>query len=275
MNYRHSYHAGCFADVLKHVILIELIKSLKQKDKPFFYLDTHAGRGLYDLASAAALKTQEADFGIKRLLELNKRKIPEVLKDYMATIKACQHTETEYPGSPLIVRELMRPDDRMFLTELHPEEFALLKDLFSRDSQVVVQHQDAYQGLKALLPPTPRRGLVLIDPAFEVTDEFERIIKGLKEALSRWQNGIYAIWYPIKDKANVSNFKRKIKNLNLPYVNISLQIFGDEEEGLTKTGVVIINPPYQFEAIMKKIMPELSRLLADNGAGEYKIESFE
>lgn len=270
MNYRHEYHAGCFADVLKHVILIEIIKSLKLKDKPFFYLDTQAGRGLYDLNSVAALKTQEADFGIKKIMRQDH--VPQGLEDYLKIIKSCQHQPSEYPGSPLIARQLLRQDDRMVLTELHPEEFALLKDLFTRDPQVIVQQQDAYQALKAWLPPTPRRGLVLIDPAFEVADEFERIIAGLKAALLRWQTGIYMIWYPIKDKASVANFKRKLKNLKLPWLNVSLQIFPDEDEGLTHTGVAILNPPYQLDKTLKKIIPELWRILSVENAGNYKIE---
>lgn len=269
MNYRHPYHAGSFADVFKHIILIEIIKSLKQKDKPFFYLDTHAGRGLYDLNSIEALKTHEADFGIKRLWA--QAKLPQSFNDYLNVIKACQQNPNVYPGSPLIVRHLLRDDDRIVLTELHPEEFALLKDLFAHDRQVIVQQQDAYQGLKALLPPTPRRGLVLIDPAFEVEDEFKRMLNGLKEAIARWQTGIYAIWYPIKDKAAVNHFKRKLKNLGLPFLILSLQVAPDTEPGLNATGVAILNPPYQLDEKLKKIMPSLCRILSEE-QGSYKFE---
>jgi 23S rRNA (adenine2030-N6)-methyltransferase len=272
MNYRHTYHAGNFADVLKHIILIEIIKSLKQKDKPFFYLDTQAGRGIYDLNSEAALKTQEADFGVKKIMR--QPNIPQGLEAYVELIKSCQKTPDTYPGSPLIVRQLLRDQDRMVLTELHPEEFALLKDLFNRDRQVVVQQQDAYQALKAWLPPTPRRGLVLIDPAFEVIDEFDRVIKGLKEALERWQTGIYMIWYPIKDKPSVHQFKRKLKNLGLPLLNVTLQIFPDEAEGLAATGVAILNSPYQLDKTLKKIIPDLWKMLSPEGVGAYEIESF-
>lgn len=272
MNYRHAYHAGNFADVLKHVVLLEIIKSLKQKDKPFFYLDTHAGRGMYDLAGALALKTHEADSGIKRLLKL--KAIPALLEDYMNTVKACQHSPNDYPGSPMLVRALMRPEDRMALSELHPQEYALLKELFDRDRQVLTFQQDAYQSLRALLPPTPRRGLILIDPPFEVTDEFELILKGLKEALLRFKTGIYAIWYPIKDQYEVTRFIKKLEHLGLPLVNVTLQPFANTEKaGLNETGMVIVNAPWQLDVTLQKIIPVLWKALSPNGVGKYKIET--
>ncbi|MCX7123349.1 MAG: 23S rRNA (adenine(2030)-N(6))-methyltransferase RlmJ [Gammaproteobacteria bacterium] len=273
MNYRHAYHAGSFADVLKHLILVELIKCLKQKEKPFFYLDTHAGRGIYDLAGIPALKTHEADSGIKRLLALEK--IPFALADYMSAVKACQSSPRDYPGSPLLVRQLMRPGDRMALTELHPQEFECLKTLFARDSQVLFFLQDAYQGLRALLPPTPRRGLVLIDPAFEVTHEFDCIISGLEDALRRFQNGIYAIWYPIKDRYGVARWMRQLKALNVPFLNVSIQPEADSEsERLRETGVVILNPPWQFDLTLKKIIPSLLDVLSSDHRGQFHIDHY-
>ena len=270
MNYRHAYHAGSFADVLKHLILVELIKSLKQKEKPFFYLDTHAGRGMYDLASIPALKTHEADLGIRRLQAL--AVLPAELADYMAVVKACQSLPTDYPGSPMLVRKMMRPGDRMVLSELHPQEYAELKALFAYDSQVVMLHQDAYQGLKALLPPTPRRGLILIDPAFEVTDEFERIIKGLSDALRRFQNGIYAIWYPLKDPYAVTHFMRKLRALGFPLINVSIQPAADtESDRLNETGVVIINPPWQLDLALKAMLPPLLQVLSPDGRGQFNV----
>jgi 23S rRNA (adenine2030-N6)-methyltransferase len=270
LNYRHVYHAGNFADVLKHFILVELIKSLKQKEKPFFYLDTHAGRGMYDLSSVAAMKTREADAGIKRLQSL--ARIPAELIDYLAVVKACQGSPADYPGSPMLVRKLMRPGDRMALTELHLQDYTSLQTLFSRDRQVLTFHQDAYQSLRALLPPTPRRGLILIDPAFEVTDEFSQIIKGLKEALLRFQNGIYAVWYPIKDRFEVTQFMRKLKALGQPLLNITLQPSANiETDRLNESGVVIINPPWQLEATLRKALPELLKALSPDGGGQFSV----
>ncbi len=263
MNYRHAYHAGSFADVLKHVVLVEIIKILKQKEKPFFYLDTHAGRGCYDLASVEAGKTGEAESGIQCLLHEN---LP-LLLDYINTVKACQHKPSDYPGSPLLVRKLLRATDRMVVNELHPQELLLLQALFARDRQVQVTAMDAYQTLKALLPPTPRRGLVLIDPAFEVEDEFDRIIAGLREALQRWTTGIYAIWYPIKVEHEVDRFIRKIEKFQLPFMALHLQVLAhDGSSALKATGMVILNPPYLLESHLQKILPVLSKALsAKNG----------
>lgn len=273
MNYRHAYHAGNFSDVLKHVVLIEIIKRLQQKDKPFFYLDTHAGRGMYDLNGVHALKTHEADNGIRRLMKL--ADIPSCLQDYINTVKATQQSLDDYPGSPMIVRQLMRVDDRMVLTELHPQEYELLKELFCRDRQVVVQLQDAYQGLRALLPPTPRRGLILIDPAFEVIDEFELLVEGVKEALKRFATGVYAIWYPLKDKAYVQQFLRKMKNTELPLINVTIKPFADGvTEGLNETGVLIVNPPWQLDLSLREIIPILWKILSPEREGGYKVESF-
>lgn len=271
LNYRHAYHAGNFADVLKHVVLIELIKCLKQKDKPFFYLDTHAGCGLYDLAGVPALKTNEAEAGIKRLQALDK--IPPLLEDYMNTVKSCQYGPNDYPGSPSLVRALLRADDRMALSELHSQDYERLKELFTRDRQVLTFHQDAYQSLKALLPPTPRRGLILIDPAFEVKDEFDRIIDGITEALQRFKTGIYAIWYPVKDEREVARFQRKLKKFGLPIVNVTIESFKNNESGkLNETGVAIINPPWRFDETLRKILPVLCKALFITNIGRYTID---
>ena len=271
MNYRHTFHAGNFADVFKHVVLIELIESLKQKDKPFCYLDTHAGRGLYDLKSEAAEKTLEYENGVARLLNAT---LSESLQKYVALVMSCNSESLRYyPGSPYLVKNLLREADRMVLSELHEEEYQLLKDVFYRDRQVAMHHLDAYLGLKAFLPPTLRRGLVLIDAPFELKDEFKRIIDGLKQALKRWDTGIYAIWYPIKDKLEVQAFIKQVKILGKPYLNMSLQPFADDYAfGLNATGMLIINPPWQFDKTMDKILPELWRVLSVNGQGNYHSE---
>ncbi len=272
MNYRHVYHAGGFADVLKHFILVELIKCLKQKDKPFFYLDTHAGCGMYDLSSVSALKTHEADAGIKRLQGLSS--MPVELLDYLAAVKACQQSAHDYPGSPMLVRQMLRAEDRMALTELHPQEYAALKTLFAHDAQVAISHQDAYQGLKALLPPIQRRGLILIDPAFEVSDEFDRIIQGLQVALKRFRQGIYAIWYPIKDRFAVARFMRQLRALDQPLLNVTIQPAADtESERLNETGVAIINPPWQLDVTLHAAIPKLLQLLSPDGRGRFSVSS--
>jgi 23S rRNA (adenine2030-N6)-methyltransferase len=189
MNYRHAYHAGNFADVHKHAVLTLLLAHLCRKETPFHILDTHAGIGRYDLSGVEAGKTGEFEGGIARLLAGADHPL---LADYLARVRA----ENEdgalrfYPGSPLIARASLRPDDRMTLVELHPEDAETLRALFKRDRQVTIREEDAYQALKACLPPKERRGLVLVDPPYEVKDEFQRMVKGMGEALRRWPTGV-------------------------------------------------------------------------------------
>lgn len=263
MNYRHIYHAGNFADVFKHSILTLLIQSLLRKEKPFCYLDTHAGIGVYDLQSIEAQKTKEYESGIELLLKCKNH--PSELDAYLDVVKKLNlhcHTRTEtgakssvgtirlYPGSPYIVRNLVRPCDNLILLELHKEDVVVLKQQFFNDKQVAVHHYDGYQGLKAFLPPKERRGLVLIDPPFENKDEFDRIIFSLKIGLSRWSTGIYAIWYPIKDPLAISKFKRDLKALNIQNILINEMVVCEENDLsdlFIGCGMVIINSPWQID----------------------------
>ncbi len=260
MNYRHAYHAGNFADVLKHILLIELIRCLQQKEAPFFYLDTHAGTGLYNLNSLSALKTGEAAFGIKRILSAPK--LPACLTDYVNTVKACQASPHDYPGSPLIARHWLRSHDRMAAVELHTMDCEALQSLFKKDPQVKVLHQDGYLSLKALLPPKERRGLIFIDPPFEDKDEFKHILSAIKIALQRFKTGVYAIWYPIKNTREVAHFMQQLELLGQPLFNITLDILsGTLPQGLNDTGVVIVNPPWRLPETVKALMPQLSKIL--------------
>lgn len=273
MNYRHIYHAGSFADVFKHIVLIALIRALSRKEKPFCYLDTHAGVARYDLFALEAKKTQEAQNGIFKLpLEKN---LPQLAAEYVQIITAFNQENSQlqfYPGSPRIVRPLLRSADRMILTELHPRDFDKLKQEFLRDRQVLVQQQDAYQALKAFLPPKERRGLVLIDPPFEKMDEFKQIIAGLKNALERWATGVYAIWYPLKDKIEIEKFYRSLKNLNKNTLIAELNIYPkDVMMGLPGCGMAIINPPYQLDVTLKEVMPWLWSVLAIDKSGGHEL----
>ncbi len=260
MNYRHAYHAGNFADVLKHILLIELIRSLQQKEAPFFYWDTHAGTGLYNLNSLSALKTGEAEFGIKRLLSAGQ--LPPCLTDYVNTVKACQHSPHDYPGSPLIARSWLRPQDRMTATELHPMDCEALQSLFKKDPQVKVLHQDAYLAIKAFLPPKERRGLLFIDPPFEDKNEFKHLLSAMKIALQRFKTGVYAIWYPIKNTRDVAQFLEQLRSLGLPLFNITLEVGKSTlPQGLNETGIVIVNPPWRFPKTVKAMLPAISKAL--------------
>jgi 23S rRNA (adenine2030-N6)-methyltransferase len=215
MNYRHSYHAGNFADVFKHSILTLLIQKLSQKEKPFCYIDTHAGTGCYDLRSRETQKTKEYLSGIAKVI--TQEEYPSDLEKYFAIIKQLNAGTSDlhyYPGSPYFVSKLLRSQDRMILMELHKEDAQILKQNFSNNKQIIVHHYDGYLGLKAFLPPKEKRGLVLIDPPFEEKDEFTKIITGLKTALERWRNGIYAIWYPIKDQTAAADFLAQLQALS-------------------------------------------------------------
>ncbi|WP_142848849.1 23S rRNA (adenine(2030)-N(6))-methyltransferase RlmJ [Telmatospirillum sp. J64-1] len=266
MNYRHIYHAGNFADVFKHGVLALILEHLKRKDTPFRVYDTHAGIGRYDLSAVQANKTGEYRDGILRLME--GEPIPE-LAPYLAAVAAenPQGGIGIYPGSPRVARHLLRPQDKLVLVELHPEDCGTLKRLFGRDAQTAVHHMDAYTALKALLPPPERRGLVLIDPPFEVRDEFDRILKGVAEALRRWKTGIYAIWYPIKGREPVDRFLDRLGALADKAFTAEMLIHGnDDPTRLNGCGIAVLNPPWQLDEVLQGVLPQiLDRLDAPEG----------
>jgi len=280
LSYRHSYHAGNFADVFKHVILTLLIEALKRKESPFCYLDTHAGAGRYDLASAAAQKNREYAGGIGSLWKIL-NPAPEV-RDYISIIQAFNGCETSgkrvplrhYPGSPRIVRTLLRPQDRMVLTELHPSDFEILKTEFKGDRQVAVHRLDGYQGLKSFLPPKERRGLVLIDPAFENSGEFNLLVEYLLMAVRRWATGIYALWYPLMAGYPIARFRQAIVDSGIPKVLLTeLSIYPEDNPlGLNGCGMLIVNPPWLIDEQLKRLLPWLWTALSINRQGGYQLE---
>jgi 23S rRNA (adenine2030-N6)-methyltransferase len=259
MNYRHGYHAGNFADVLKHTALCELLRLLTAKDKKLFVLDTHAGAGGYDLSGSQARRTGEAETGIVRLAGLPRAGMPAAVVRYLAAVTAYDRKFgpaggqlRRYPGSPRLVRAALRPGDRFIACELHPEEALLLKREFAGDRAVEVRQADGYKALKALLPPVERRGLVLIDPPFEMPDEYEHLLRALRQGVRRFATGCYAIWYPIKDEAaralaaDLAAFK--------PLV-LELRLDGIAPGKLAACGLAVINPPWRFEEAMREALP--------------------
>lgn len=272
MNYRHSYHAGNFADVLKHAVLARLIEYLKRKDKAFRVIDTHAGSGFYDLQSEAALRTGEWVDGIGRL---RKAQLSEaatgLLTPYLEAV-ATANPDGDlrfYPGSPAVSRHLLRKQDRLSLVELHPAEAKRLRELFEGDFQARVIELDGWLALGAHLPPKEKRGLVLIDPPFEEQGEFDRMLDGLINAYSRWPGGIYALWYPIKDRKAVANFRADLKEAGIPKTLDIWQMVraATGEPRLDGAGVVIVNPPFTLADEMQSLLPELTRILGkDAGA---------
>jgi|SRR5579862_727983 len=276
MNYRHVYHAGSFTDVIKHVVLTALINSLAKKDSPFCYIDTHAGAGFYDLFSDSAKKTNEFTNGIEKIIQHDNP--PALIKTYLHCVHDINNRLTGskyaslryYPGSPLIARCLARKNERIIACELQPQEYQALKTTFANDKQVAVHHTDGFMGLKAFLPPTERRGLVLIDPPYEDPDEFTRIVHALPPALKRWETGLYAIWYPIKEKAQVERFYRVLKDtIKQPIFAIELTIFPYLPNHLNGCGVVVINPPWQFDQTINDILPWLWKALTINEQGGF------
>ncbi|MBN1684535.1 MAG: 23S rRNA (adenine(2030)-N(6))-methyltransferase RlmJ [Gammaproteobacteria bacterium] len=278
MNYRHIYHAGNFGDVFKHVLLLHLIETLKNKLTPFCYLDTHAGIGLYDLQSIEAQKTQEHHYGIDKILALDS--VPAFLDPYRKLI--CEYNKclstangacSFYPGSPLLVRQLLREQDRMILCELHPDDYQKLKRQCYVDKRIHVHHQDGYACLNALLPPQERRGLVLIDPSYEVVDELEQVVFSLKLALKKWPTGIYAIWYPLKDNLPINLFLKKIRDrIHQNVLLAEMSVFHLRNiAGLTGCGMLIINPPWHIEILFKKIVAWLWDQLAVDRKTRYRV----
>ncbi len=267
MNYRHAYHAGNFADVVKHALLTLVLAHLKKKDTAFAVVDTHAGIGRYDLGGVEAGKTNEYQDGIGRLLASDD--LPDSLTDYVAAIRALNPDWPQmryYPGSPRIARHMIRPQDRLALVELHPEDAETLKREFRGDRQVGVHAQDAYVALKALLPPKEKRGLVLIDPPFEIKDEFRQIAKGLGEALRRWPTGIYGVWYPIKETETVDRFLAEAAALGRPCFAAELFRYPpDDPTRLNGTGMLVINPPWQLDQALADLLPVLAQRLQAQG----------
>jgi len=277
MNYRHAYHAGNFADVVKHAVLVRLVEYLKQKDKAFRVIDTHAGIGLYDLGSEEAGKTGEWQGGIGRLLDA--RLSPEAEALLQPYLDAVRETDTSgelysYPGSPLITRRLLRKQDRLSAIELHPQDFQLLKELFAEDFQVRVTQLDGWLALGAHLPPKEKRGLVLVDPPFEKEGEFQRLVDGLERAHRRWPGGIYALWYPIKDRNAVAGFRQALADAGIPkIIDIRFEIRqSSREPRLDGTGMIVVNPPYTLERELRVLLPALHGLLAEEKGAGWSLE---
>jgi 23S rRNA (adenine2030-N6)-methyltransferase len=266
VNYRHGYHAGNFADVLKHLALCELLRLLTVKDKKLFVLDTHAGVGGYDLAGELASRTGEAEAGIARLMAMPRAGMPAAVARYLAAVAAYDRkfgppggALRRYPGSPRLVRAALRPGDRFVACELHPPEALSLKREFAGDRAVEVQQADGYRVLKAMLPPVERRGLALIDPPFEAADEFDRLARALRQALRRFAIGCYAIWYPIKDEEAVAGFVATLAGLKAMTLELRLPPSADGK--LSACGLAVINPPWKFEEAMAEALPWVAAAL--------------
>jgi 23S rRNA (adenine2030-N6)-methyltransferase len=293
LSYRHAFHAGNHADVLKHVVILELLRYLGQKDTPCMYIDTHAGAGVYALDSAYAAKNAEYETGIAKLWD--RKDLPPSLARYVRLIKEMNPSGRMryYPGSPYCADKTMREQDRLRLFELHPSEIKILEENFrkveahaaaqgqrppTRGRRVMIQRGDGFEGLRALLPPPSRRGLVLIDPPYEDKYDYRRVRDTLKDALARFATGTYAVWYPVLQRMESRQLPEKLKHLPPHgWLNVTLSISTPAPDGfgLHSSGMFVINPPWTLEATLRELMPYLVTVLGtDSGAG-FTIESGE
>ncbi|MCH9764695.1 MAG: 23S rRNA (adenine(2030)-N(6))-methyltransferase RlmJ [Alphaproteobacteria bacterium] len=276
MNYRHAFHAGNFADVLKHVVLTRAIVYLKKKSAPFRVVDTHAGVSVYDLTNEAATKTGEWRNGIGRLIDA--KFAPDVialLAPYLQAV-ATENPPAElirYPGSPKLVAHLLRADDRLIANELHPEDHKALRREFVRSTQVKVMRQDGWRVLKAVLPPKERRGITIVDPPFEAAGEFDRLVQSIRDHHQRFETGTLILWYPIKDCKRVAKFHNQIKDLKVNRCLVcELKIDAFDVGGPVKaTGLVVINPPYALFDELQMLLPVLCTTLGRSAAANYEL----
>ncbi|MDQ1213149.1 23S rRNA (adenine(2030)-N(6))-methyltransferase RlmJ [Pantoea anthophila] len=269
LSYRHSFHAGNHADVLKHTVLSLIITALKEKEKPFFYLDTHAGAGRYQLSGEHAERTGEYLEGIARIWQ--QPDSPDLLQPYFDAIAALNRSGTlrYYPGSPLIARHLLREDDKLQLTELHSSDYPLLRNEFSKDKRARVDRADGYQQLKAKLPPLSRRGLVLIDPPYEMKSDYQAVVKGIQEGYKRFSTGVFALWYPVVLRQQIKHMLRDLEATGIRNIlQIELATRPDSDQrGMTASGMIVINPPWKLAQQMETLLPWLHQKLVPAGTG--------
>lgn len=292
MNYHHIYHAGNFADIFKHIILCLCLEKLHEKSTAFFALDTHAGIAKYDLENEKSLKTAEAQNGIKKILQQqNFRQIlPERYLKILAKLNRCEITELAnkikfYSGSPIIIKDYLRADDKAIFAELNREDFIQLKRSFAGNKKFAILNEDGFHLLKSKLPPLEKRGLVIIDPAFEkdqsvVSNDYEKIIEGLKEANKRFAHAIYLLWYPIINKEleqnNLADFYQKIKALNFDkkmHITFNLGKNAENQEKMTACGMFIFNAPWQLDEKLKIILPQILEILKEGENSNFEISN--
>jgi 23S rRNA (adenine2030-N6)-methyltransferase len=283
MNYRHAFHAGGFADVIKHIVLVRMLTYLQEKPAAFRVIDTHAGAGVYDLTSDEAQRSGEWLTGIARVMQarFSETTLP-LVAPYLDIVRAFNAPRElkAYPGSPLIARALLRPQDRLTACEVEPKARKRLIEALRRDTQARVVDLDGWTALPAFVPPKERRGLVLIDPPYEQKDEFERLATGFAEAFAKWPTGSYLLWYPVKSRRATDTLARHVadaiaagptpgKCLRLEF-SVAPQAAGT---ALVSTGLLIVNPPWTLMGELKAILPELEKPLGQGGAGRFRLET--
>ena len=278
LSYRHAFHAGNFADVVKHAVLTRLLTALARKDKPFAVVDTHAGAGVYDLRTPAARKTREHELGVD--LFWMREDTPTALLPYREAIAACnpdlapRHAPRFYPGSPFLFQRLLRAHDRLVLTELQQDESTALAQRFADDRRVRVHRREAFEALATFLPPPERRGLVFIDPSYELVDEWRRVVAALSGAHRRWATGVLAAWYPIQLRQTVERFLNQLSESGMRSILVAelYPLPTDVGRRLNGSGMVIVNPPWRLDEDLRGILPWLHAVLDPQGQGGWRTE---
>lgn len=275
LSYRHAFHAGNHADVLKHVVLREVLKYTLQKNKPFSYIDTHAGAGLYHLDEGYAIQNAEYAEGIDKLIAA--QALPPALAEYVAQVLAYQNGNSRlYPGSPLIAQDLLRADDKMRLFELHPGDLDLLLSNFhGQGKQVKIEKISGFSGIKACLPPPSRRAVVLIDPPYEDKQDYQYVVNCVQESLNRFATGTYMVWYPLLQRPEPLEMVEKLKQRNTAnWLNVAMAIEAPSEDGygMYGSGLTLINPPWTLPDTLKAIMPVMTQLLGRDKTAYYTLD---
>jgi len=277
LSYRHAFHAGNHADVLKHFIELHLLQYLNQKDKPYWMIDTHAGAGMYALDQGYAAQNAEYMSGIARLMQRDD--VPVALADYVALVRGLNPGgELKiYPGSPWIAMQTLRQQDQLRLFELHPTDSKILHENFaSAGRRVKIEATDGFAGLKALLPPAPRRALVLIDPPYEEKQDYQRVPATLKDALKRFETGTYAVWYPLLQRHESQHFAESLKRVPAKsWLNVSLTVHTPAATGfgMHGSGMFVLNPPWTLMATLKTVMPYLVKVLGQDAGATFNLEA--
>jgi 23S rRNA (adenine2030-N6)-methyltransferase len=268
MNYRHAFHAGNFADVVKHAVLARIVAHLKEKPAAFRVIDTHAGAGLYDLAGAEASRTGEWRAGIGKLVSAKlDPAIRALLAPYLDAIAALNAGPLKlYPGSPALLQQLLRSQDRLVACEKEPNAARALIARMRGDKRAKAVAIDGYTALNAYVPPKERRGLILVDPPFEQPDEFDALAQGLAAAHRKWPTGIYALWYPVKDARETDRFSRRLTRLGMPRM-LQAELVLPAREGLRGSGLILVNPPWRLESELTVLLPALLGVLGDGAPG--------
>lgn len=272
LSYHHAYHAGNFADVLKHSISLHILNYLTQKPKPVFYLDTHSGTGAYALATREPQKNKEFENGIAQFWSSDT--LPEMLSHYVSQIQTFNETDalTHYPGSPWLAQQVLRPQDRLALYELHPQAFKDLKNNFNHDKRIQMHQSDGFHACISQLPPKERRGYILMDPPYEIKQDYQTVVETLQKAYKKFATGVYALWYPVVDRYRINTLLKQFENSAIHnVVQFEMGIAPDGDNGMTASGMIVINPPWTLMAAAKDALPVMAKQLGGE-KGFYRIK---